>query len=114
MSTGSLDGTVKVWDIMADGGTNPKEIGSRNMKQGDLYSMNFCQDIPWVLACGGNNGEIAVWDTSANSDIEDHFKPFLAEGTYDPKDYDTNAVEDDDNESFESVKEEARRPENRT
>jgi hypothetical protein len=42
MSTGSLDGTVKVWDIMANGGTNPKEIGSRNMKQGDLYSMNFC------------------------------------------------------------------------
>jgi hypothetical protein len=38
----------------------------------------------------------------------------LAEGTYDPKDYDTNAVEDDDNESFESVEEEARRPENRT
>jgi len=64
LATASLDGTVKIWDIIAEGG--PKQIGNRHMKQGDLYSMQFCRDIPWILACGGNNGEIAVWDTSEN------------------------------------------------
>ena len=44
-----------------------------------------------MLACGGNTGEIAVWDTCENKDIEDHFKPFLTPGTYRAEDYDPNA-----------------------
>ena len=44
LATASLDGTVKIWDIIAEGG--PKQIGNRHMKQGDLYSMQFCRDIP--------------------------------------------------------------------
>lgn len=32
MCTSSTDGTVKVWDIAANGGTNPAEISYRNMK----------------------------------------------------------------------------------
>jgi periodic tryptophan protein 1 len=38
MSTSSTDGVVKIWDISS----NPKEIGKRNMKQGELFSMQFC------------------------------------------------------------------------
>lgn len=32
MASSSLDGTVKVWDISAHGGTKPVEIGRRNMQ----------------------------------------------------------------------------------
>ena len=53
MCTSSLDGFVKVWDILNNGGTEPKEIAKRDLKQGELFSLSFCEDIPWVLACGG-------------------------------------------------------------
>ena len=99
MATSSIDGSVKVWDISANGGLKPQEIGSRHMKQGELFSMNFCNDIPWVLASGGNNGELAVWDVSENLNIENHFKNYLIKGTYNAEDYDPNAViqEEDEN-----------------
>ena len=58
------------------------------MDQGELFSMRFCDDIPWVLACGGSKGEIAIWDTSESKKIEEHFKPSLVKGTYDEADYD--------------------------
>lgn len=116
MATSSLDGTVKVWDIQANEGAKPEVVGSRHMKQGDLYSMSFSNDIPWVMASGGNKGEVAVWDCSENVDIENHFKSFLIEGSYDAKDYDPNAViaEEDDDEEFESMSdEESKKKENR-
>ena len=77
------------------------------MQQGDLFSMSFCNDIPWVIASGGNKGEIAVWDCSENFDIENHFKPQLAEGSYDKNDYNPDAVivEDDNDNEFEDVEE---------
>lgn len=105
MATSSVDGLIKIWDIAAEGGSKPELIGSRNMQQGDLYSMQFSQDIPWVTASGGNRGEIAIWDCSENIDIENHFKSFLVKGSYDVKDYNPNAVleEEDGNEDFESM-----------
>ena len=54
--------------------------------------MNFCQDIPWVIASGGNTGEIAIWDVSENINIENTFKSFLAKGSYNEEDYDPNAI----------------------
>lgn len=73
------------------------------MNQGELFSMNFCRDIPWVLASGGSKGEIAIWDCSENLDIENHFKAGLKKGTYNPRDYDPNAVveEEDENDEYE-------------
>jgi len=70
MATASADGHIKLWDILSEGGTNPGLIASRNMKQGELFTMSFCQDIPWVLACGGQNGELIVWDVSENKTVE--------------------------------------------
>ena len=77
MATSGIDGNIKIWDIAANGGVKPEMIGSRYMKQGDLYSMSFSNDIPWVIASGGNTGEIAVWDISENINIENHFRSFL-------------------------------------
>lgn len=65
--------------------------------------MRFCQDIPWVLAAGGSQGELAVWDTSESETIEKHFKGFLKEGSYKKEDYninDANVAHDDEYESM--------------
>ena len=72
--------------------------------------MQFCQDIPWVIASGGSNGELAIWDTSESLEVEDHFKRFLTKGSYDQTDYDPNAprVEEgqDNDDDFEDMEDE--------
>lgn len=109
MTTCGTDGTCKVWDIAANGGTDPSEICFRNMKQGELFTMNFCRDIPWVLACAGSNGELAIWDVSENEKVESHFKPNLIPGSYSKADYDENEERIEGNhqkggdESFEDM-----------
>ena len=114
MATSSLDGTIKVWDIAANGGSKPQHVGTRHMKNGELFSMQFSQDIPWVLACGGNTGEIGVWDISESVDIENHFKPFLQPGTYSLDDYNPDAVYEEepaeDADDYESMEDEKPEP----
>lgn len=61
MVTSGTDGYVKVWDVSS--GT-PTEIATRDVKQGELFTMQFCRDIPWVVAAGGSKGELAIWDLS--------------------------------------------------
>ena len=74
------------------------------MEQGELFSMQFCQDIPWVLACGGSKGEIAIWDTSESLQIEEHFKGNLIKGSYNQEDYDENAIPDpQEDDGFEDI-----------
>lgn len=90
MCTSSTDGLVKVWDI--SNGVSPIEVETKNMQQGELFSLRFCEDIPWVLAAGGSTGQMAIWDTSSSSKIEKHFKGFLIPGSYNIKDYDPNEV----------------------
>lgn len=75
MATCSLDEYVKVWDLASTG--QPKLVGYRKMVMGELFSLSYYKDIPWVLAAGGSKGEIAVWDTEENEKIKDHFAPFL-------------------------------------
>jgi len=31
-------------------------------------------DIPWVLATGGQKGELAIWDTEEDMRVLKHFK----------------------------------------
>ena len=33
---------------------------------GELFTMSFYKDIPWVLAAGGSKGEIAISDVEEN------------------------------------------------
>ena len=73
--------------------------------------MRFCTDIPWVLACGGSKGEIAIWDTSESKKVEEHFKPFLVKGTYDETDYDIDnkdhEVPADEDQDFEDMEDDS-------
>ena len=72
------------------------------MKQGELHSIQFYEDEPWVLAVGGSKGEVAIWDTEESELIRNHFateaKPYLT------KDFKPGQVtEDDGNSDFEDM-----------
>mmetsp|Transcript_33252 Transcript_33252/g.50997 ORF Transcript_33252/g.50997 Transcript_33252/m.50997 type:complete len:132 (+) Transcript_33252:1155-1550(+) len=85
MATCGTDQHVRLWDI--SNGSSPAKIIEKDMKQGELLTLQFCQDIPWVLATGGSKGALAVWDSSENKIVEEYFKKFLVPGTYDLADY---------------------------
>lgn len=68
MATCSLDEYAKIWDIA--NGSTPKLVGFRKMGMGELFSLSFYKDIPWVLAAGGSKGEIAVWDIEENDQVK--------------------------------------------
>lgn len=80
MATCSTDEYVKVWDIAHAG--QPKLVSYKKMAMGELFSLAFYKDIPWVLAAGGSKGEIAVWDTEENETIAKHFEPTLDKTTF--------------------------------
>ena len=44
----------------------------KDLKQGELFSVQFYDDIPWVLAAGGSKGEVAIWDTEESEAIQKH------------------------------------------
>lgn len=68
MATCSTDEYVKLWDIASEG--KPTLVGYKKMTMGELFSLSFYKDIPWVLAAGGSKGEIAVWDTEENEKVQ--------------------------------------------
>lgn len=82
--TVGVDKMCKIWDITAnasaDGTTfTPECISEKDMKQGDLFTVQMYADIPWVLATGGQKGELAIWDTEADLKVKKHFKDSMPE-----------------------------------
>ena len=84
------------------------------MKQGDLFSVQMYADIPWVMAAGGQKGEVAIWDTEEDSKIRQHFKGMMPAKaktlkTKADKGYEANDADmvedggDDDSSGFEDV-----------
>jgi hypothetical protein len=43
------------------------------MKVGELFACEFYDDSPYILACGGSKGELAVWDIQENKQIVRQF-----------------------------------------
>ena len=61
--TGSTDATVKLWKANIDG--KHEEIScQRNMGVGAVFTAEYCRDSPMLVAVGGANGCVSVWDTS--------------------------------------------------
>ena len=52
MATGSTDEHVKVWDIKDE----PSMVLSKNYDLGHIYTMQFCPDSGYQLACAGYHG----------------------------------------------------------
>lgn len=63
VATAGTDGNVNVWDFSAE---SPQQVSSKPMKVGELFTCEFYEDSPSILACGGSNGELAVWDVFEN------------------------------------------------
>ena len=96
MATCSVDEYVKVWDIANAGGADPKLVGYKKMNtMGELFTVSFYKDIPWVLAAGGSKGEVAVWDTEESEAIGKHFAPYLDKTTL------VSQIEEDSEEEVE-------------
>lgn len=111
MATCSVDEYVKVWDIGHNNGTEPKLISYKKMSaMGELFSLSFYKDIPWVLAAGGSKGEVAVWDTEENESIAKHFEPTLDKTTFAENGAEEEEEEEDMSDDGSSDGEERKKP----
>lgn len=117
MATCSVDEYVKIWDIAHNGGTEPKLISYKKLSmvnklssyfimQGELFSVSFYKDIPWVLAAGGSKGEVAVWDTEENEILAAHFGSTLDKSCIPEEDADIEDVASEESSEEELKKEE--------
>lgn len=70
LATGSTDKKVKLWDLS---GGEPVEIVSQDMKVGAIFSAQFSQDEPFLIAAGGAKGGVVVWDTRASNAVSDRY-----------------------------------------
>lgn len=66
---------------------------------GELFTLQFYKDIPWVLATGGAKGEMAVWDLEECEQIKTHFQDQL-------ESLDQKEDEEEENESVDDEEEE--------
>ena len=99
MATASTDKTVKVWDISqidsssgsnsginsssksegatssATGGAGgPVCVETKSMGIGEVFCLNFYPDDPYILACGGEDGKVALWETNESSQVSRRFR----------------------------------------
>ena len=72
MATGSTDRTIKIWNSQ----THQKVI-EKSMNVDELFCVEFYKDSPFILACGGIGGQLAIWDTEENSLISSAFSRAL-------------------------------------
>ncbi|CAM9177971.1 unnamed protein product, partial [Ectocarpus fasciculatus] len=75
MATSSVDQTVKVWDILAasKGSGSPHPVAYKTMNVGKIFAMNYSADVPYLLACGGDAGVVAVWESDELDVIRKYF-----------------------------------------
>ncbi|MCI15764.1 WD-repeat protein-like protein, partial [Trifolium medium] len=55
LATGSLDQTVKLWDLSNN---QPTCVASKNPSVGDIFSISFSEDDRFMLAIGGKIGKL--------------------------------------------------------
>ncbi len=57
--TGSTDKCLKLWDIA---GGKPSLMATNTPAVGAVFSVGFAPSVPYLVACAGSKGEVAVWD----------------------------------------------------
>ena len=72
LATASLDKSVKLWDIR---GGKVEYMGTRTLDFGQVFCCSFCNDpaTPYILALGGKDGKVLVWDTVSNPSVRQRF-----------------------------------------
>jgi hypothetical protein len=63
-ATGSLDKTVRIWDVGSAAAAEPVLLSSKALAIGQVFSLSFFPDQPHLLAAGGSGGVLALWDTA--------------------------------------------------
>lgn len=81
LATGSLDKSVKLWDTLtaapapgaapgkggkAASGGAPVCVAGKAMTIGQIFTLSFFPNAPFLLAAGGSKGVVAVWDIEAD------------------------------------------------
>jgi hypothetical protein len=57
---------VKVWSVE---GAQPQLLVSKDLSLGQLYDVAFCVDAPHLIAAGGGNGKVGVWDATDSAAV---------------------------------------------
>jgi len=79
LATASIDKTVRVWDVAGcvvegkKGVSAPVMVAYKTMNVGKIFSLSFYNDDPFLLAAGGDQGVVAVWETDEQEAIQRHF-----------------------------------------
>ena len=74
----------------------PECVQAKDMKQGDLFTVQMYKDIPWVLATGGSKGELAIWDVEEDKKTYSHFKHAVTQKAKDSKKAADKGLTEDD------------------
>ena len=75
LATSSIDKTVRVWDVkdhVTEGA--PPLIAYKSMNVGKLFTLQYYQDDPFMMASAGDKGMVAVWESDELAAITDHFQ----------------------------------------
>ena len=76
-ATCAVDKTVTLWDSYHNGGPAeglaPRPCGSKDMCAGKLYSIDFYQSKPLLLACGGSGNMLSIWNLENEAAIKRNF-----------------------------------------
>ncbi|CAL0315945.1 unnamed protein product [Lupinus luteus] len=73
LATASMDKTVKLWDLSNN---QPSCIASKTPKTGAIFSISFSEDNPFLLAIGGSEGKLEVWDTLSESGVSRRYEKY--------------------------------------
>lgn len=66
LATGSTDRKVKLWDW---NGAEVVQIASQDVQVGAIFSAQFSNDEPFLIAAGGAKGGVVVWDTRSSQEV---------------------------------------------
>jgi len=70
LATGSMDKSVKLWDISAG---RPELLASRDLQAGKVFGAAFCAAAPHLLAAAGSKGTVTVWDVLCDDAVSRRF-----------------------------------------
>jgi len=105
LATCAVDKTVALWDtqnVSSNPNERPFACGTKDMKVGKLYSVNFYQSLPCLLACGGGGNELALWDLSSEESFKRRFGERIG-GTSSGVDVDPASTPVDNENMFDSI-----------
>ncbi|XP_052114390.1 uncharacterized WD repeat-containing protein C17D11.16-like [Arachis duranensis] len=72
-ATGSMDKMVMLWDLSNN---QPSVVASKNSNAVTVFSISFSEDNPFVLAIGGLEGKLQVWDTLSESAVSQRYENY--------------------------------------